>query len=302
MELFTYISSLLPSFSKDRVTEDARIIYAELEKTAIASYKNSEKTLLKYKFKNPKVLLSETYYREYTKVSKGTDFITGIRENLELVLTTLAAIQEKLENEIETDITVAGITILKANLVRMVEGIGFISRFSYDLLNYIYIMETSDLEEDPQSYISEQLSKKQIELIEKNQISFFRLLAAFARKQNDIVKQINAIPNIVLNKDNESMINGISNSTDIDPLMMNHLEIPSHNPIYHIGIMVAEWQAARYKKAVETKKVLELRAMNLKMQNERNPNAKLQNEIVYLQNRINDLEFKIAKAEKGLYD
>jgi hypothetical protein len=62
--------------------------------------------------------------------------------------------------------------------------------------------------------------------------------------------------------------------------------------------MVAEWQANRYKAARDTKRLLELRLLNMQMQQQKTPDAALEKDIEYTTNRIKNLDFKIKDMEE----
>jgi ABC-type phosphate transport system auxiliary subunit len=70
------------------------------------------------------------------------------------------------------------------------------------------------------------------------------------------------------------------------------------NPVYHVGMLVAEWQAARYKAAQEELRTLQLRKLNLEKKLEGKSDAKIEQQISYMQKRVDDLEYKIVKMEK----
>jgi hypothetical protein len=87
---------------------------------------------------------------------------------------------------------------------------------------------------------------------------------------------------------------------EIDPFSLGIVNNFRGNPIYHIGKMFAERQADRHKLAQEKKSSLELRLLHLKMLNEGNTSPSLEKEIRYITERIEDLEYNIAKAEQSV--
>ena len=63
---------------------------------------------------------------------------------------------------------------------------------------------------------------------------------------------------------------------------------------------VAEWQVNRYKAALEEKRALEYRLLALK--EEREPDARLQQEIAYTEGRLQKLNKKVIDMESDYYD
>jgi hypothetical protein len=124
-----------------------------------------------------------------------------------------------------------------------------------------------------------------------------------AKSKQEVEKIIDTIPDIVINISNADAVSSTIDAGKLSPfsshgLIQGNSQTIFNNPIYHIGLMVAEWQANRYKLSKETKKVLELRLLNLQMIQQKNPDAKLEKEIEYIQSRIQGLDFKIKKMEE----
>lgn len=308
MNIISYLKSLLPSFKKDRVLEDSRIVKTELETVSIISYVEAEKVFTGWTFKSKQM---QDYIKIFNRNFKpGAGFgakdniVTSIRKALEKLLETHGVVEDKLQTHLEDVIMTEGVTCLKANLLQMLEGISFISKYSYKFLNYIYIVETSTQNDQNEAeFIKSNLSPADIAYIESSFVYFTVLLSTLAKSKQEIEKIIEKIPDILINSTNADAISSTIGHDKLSP-MSNHglIQGPNptifNNPIYHIGLMVAEYQANRYKLSKETKKVLELRLLNLQLIQQKNPDAKLEKEIEYIQSRIQGLDFKIKKMEE----
>ena len=71
------------------------------------------------------------------------------------------------------------------------------------------------------------------------------------------------------------------------------------NPIYHIRIRIAEWQAAKYQEAKEERSMVELRLLSLKELKSGKDNARLEQQIEYNQERLSKLTAKIGRMEEN---
>lgn len=308
MNIISYLKSLLPSFKKDRVLEDARIVKTELETVSIVSYQEAEKVFTGWTFKSKQMQDYIKIFNRNFKSSSGfgskDNIVTSIRKALEKLLETHGVVEDKLQTHLEDVVAAEGITCLKANLLQMLEGISFISKFSYKFLNYIYIVETSAQSEGNEvEYIKNNLSPSDIAYIENSFVHFVILLATLSKSRQEVEKVIEKIPDIVITSLNADAINSTISQDKLNPLsphglIQSNSSTVFNNPIYHVGLMVAEWQANRYKLSKETKKVLELRLLNLQLINQKNPDAKLEKEIEYIQSRIQGLDYKIKKMEE----
>lgn len=319
MQIIDYIKSLLPKFGKDRVLEDSRIIRTEIETVSLPSYVEAEKVFTGWKFKSKQMTELITIFNRNIKTGSGfgtkDNIVTNIRKGLERILDIQELVEDKLQKNLEHDVFADGVTCLKANLIQCLEGISFISKYSYKLLNYIYVVETAiytneenwkgDFKDfDAKTYIESNFSPAEIEYIEKSFTQFCLVLGALTKTKQDFNKLIEEIPDISINATNSDAINSTISPDKLDPLGMRGFSSTSNsvfmNPIYHFGLMVAEWQANRYKVAKETKKVLELRLLNLQLKVQNNPDAKLEQEIAYIQSRIQGLDYKIQKMEESV--
>jgi hypothetical protein len=73
------------------------------------------------------------------------------------------------------------------------------------------------------------------------------------------------------------------------------------NPIYHIGLIVAEYQSNKYKENKELKSNLELRLMNLvSIRDTGQADPGVEREIEMVQSRIDKLSESIRKQEESV--
>lgn len=309
MSILTYIRNLLPSFKKDRVIEDARIIRSELETVSIPSYKEAEKVFTKYTFSSKEmqdyINIFNRNLKSSTAFGNKDNIVVSIRKGLEVLLQNLETVEGKLEKHLEDDVIAEGITCLKANLIQCLEGISFVSKYSYKFLNFIYVAETAAIDGNSQQAISECFSPAEIDYIEKSFVPFCIALGALTGTKAEFEKTIDRIPDIAITSSNSDAVAHTIDKSKLSPFDMNGLiQGPNQsvfgNPIYHFGLMVAEYQANRYKVSKETKKVLELRLLNLEMVKQKSPDAKLQKEIEYIQSRVQGLDYKIKKMEESV--
>lgn len=63
-------------------------------------------------------------------------------------------------------------------------------------------------------------------------------------------------------------------------------------------MMIADWQVSRYKAAQEEKRMLEFRLLKLKLQSTGKADAKLDQNIEYTEQRLQQLNFKLHKMEQ----
>lgn len=296
MKFTAYLSSLLPGFEKDRVLEDARNSIAELKEATIPSYEVSVSLLKNHEFKSKELVEFEKVFR---RINTGfdRDFFKGILDGLNNVEENAETIITLVNKTYSEDVAAAGLTYAKANLLQFVELVGFVSKYARKFLFLVYILESAEFEENSLK-ISESMSKAEIRWIHENALNFAQAFKIVTSQKQSLIKHFNDIPDIVITGDNEdTLVRTASNK--IDPFSMRFIPTWLH-PIYHFRMFVAEWQANRYKAAVEELKVIQLRKLYLERLRQGKPDAKLEKEISYLESRIQSLNYRIEKIEKDV--
>ena len=298
MEILNFIKALLPRLDRNDILEDIRITKAELDNGVIPNYGEAARYFNDNKIKSVVIKdMSTSYYKLATTKHKENTFVQNINVSFGNIKDNLTFIETELENVLEKDIIADGLTAKKTVLVRAAEHISFITRYSMDLLNYIYNNESIAYGTEIASgfAISEKISRD----LEKNFNTYVRLLNIYAVANKDFVGKYKNIPEVVINATNFSVVTSTFKERDIDPYngLVQHFEA---NPIYHFRLMIAGWQDARYTAFKDKKRMLELNLMNLRMQQDKTPDPKVEKEIIYLQDRIETIAFKMHKMEDSV--
>ena len=300
MSILNYIASLLPTFKKDRVMEEAGITLEELESVCIPAYAEAVKASGVLKIKSKEVQeFTSIFMRIVNKPSKTGGLIGNINERLLIVRDNLKLIKDKMDSELQDTIVSEGMSVVKANILQALEGIYFISKFSTKLLNAIYVYETAERSENKEQFLKDNIIPIDIEYLKKRFPDFCFVLSSLSKPTKEIEKLLANVPDINIRSENFAAVGATLDREKVDAFALkDFVRGFAGNPIFHIGMMVAEWQANRYKKASDTKKVLELRLLNLKELNSGHNDAKIEREIQYIQNRIDDIEYKMVKMEE----
>lgn len=296
MKIQQFVSSLLPTFGKDRVVEDCRLTRTELKDFTIPAYQAALPLLGKWEFKSVAMEGFIGTFGRMVKTSGRSNIVTGIHDCFKPILDNLDAIEEMVDKTYNEEVAGMGLTYLKANLLQLVETIAFVSKFARKFLIYAYVAETAEYAEGD-TKLSESLTPAEIEWITANFVSFCTALNIASGNPSDMRKQLNDIPDVVVTSENAGTLSATLGEAKIDPFQMKLIPVWL-NPIYHIGMFVAEWQADRYKAAKEEVKLLQLRKLNLEKLSNGKPDAHVQREIKYLESRIQGINYKIAKMEK----
>lgn len=298
MEILKFLKTLLPSFGKERLAEDARITKEELKNVVLATYSNAE-PLVKLKKFNHKVMVDfDMLFQRNVKVDRGDNMIGCIAKTLPKVIEFQEGIENLIDKKFEKDIIVEGVTVFKANVIQAQEMLSFVSRYAAMFLNYAYVLETEAVNGDTR-YVKDALSPGDIDYINTSFLDFVKAYALVSRTGKDVTKVLEEVPDVIIGKSPEA-VTAVFDNDKTDPLNLRDVKGFSSSPIFHVRLIVAQWQANRYKRMQDTKTVLELRLLNLQKQLDKNPDARIETQINYIQSRIDGYAEKMRKDEESV--
>lgn len=299
MKLYDFAKRLLPSLEKNRIVEDLRVTLAELENSVVPNYSTASEFFKLNKIKSDELKdQSDIFYRNLSdKSSKQSSVIADVYKRLPNLIENAKYIQGLVESELERDMIREGLTARKVLLIRGAESISFLSGYMLDFLNYAYVQETTMLTESNEDM---DLSIAKIKHVEANMSRFAKVLGEYAVQPDEFRKVLREIPEVVINERTEMAVSGVYKESTLDPFTTGYTVGFYYNPIYHLRLAVSEWQAGRYKANKDKKKVLELRLLHLKLKSEKKSDPKLEQEITYLQSRIDKVERDLKRVEEDL--
>lgn len=300
MNIMNFLGSLLPRIDKSRVAEDLRVTISELESVVSSNYKQAADHFRANKFVSDKNKdLSTVFYRNFqAKGPKQPNFISDVAIRIENMIQNAQTVLDLIEKEMSSDIIPEGMTVKKAAMVRAASQLSYASRYSIDLLNMLYVNEAvaSNAEVEESLKLAPAAEKHVINNIAK----FALIVATYGVKNDEFIHALNAIPNIELSKNTIDSVKGMYSESEIDPFSGAMVNGFTYNPIYTVRLIVAEWQASRYKANKDKKKILELRLLHLNLLKQKKNDPRLEQEIVYLQGRIDKIERYLKEVEDTL--
>lgn len=296
--ILKYSSSLLPTFKKDRIVEDARVVETELSTNTIPVYQSSADMFAPRLVKSKEASAIMKNYFSIVGGNNSKGMVADIADRLKNVHENVVKISDLAQKDFETSIVVDGITLYKVSLIKALELCGFISRYSLRLLNYMYILEASAVNKQD-SYVSQQLSKGEIKELELYMSDFCRAIKSMSKDPKSFQKDLDSLPSVSVGPMSEATLANIG-STRLDPA--NIFAVNGFiSPVYRFGMMIAEIQVSRYKEAKELKTNLELRKIFLEnLRATGQFDEATQKEIDIIQSRIDRCTEKIRKAEESV--
>jgi hypothetical protein len=291
--ILDFLRTLTPTFTKDEVKEKLRLVAQALSKT-IAVYLSAANAF-KDGHKSQAGQAFEANFKRSVKTNlRGNpiEVIQQILQNISNLGDLLSALVEKNYNK---DVTIEGLTYKRAEILRTLGFMDFTTTYARQLLHYLLASQANVQAKTLPA--GQERPKPEIEFLTQNQAAFFTLLITFALPANEILKKIDAIPDIGVGDNDEITIHPTVGLMRLDPLKNNF--VPVVTPMFmNIGIWWAQRQVARYERLVEDVRVIEYRVEQLRLQAAGKEDAQLERTIAKYEEYLNDLAEKIAKAEK----
>lgn len=295
-QILNYASRLLPTFKRDRIEEDGRIVATELATNTIPAYQSSAQT-----FQTKDVTSKEVkqYFTQYNSEMGGNPtkgMIFDVAQRLEKIASVVDLIRIASEKEFETSIVVEGITLYKVSLIKSLELCGFISRYALRILHYFYILETAAATKN-ESYTSTQISRGEIKELQAFFPDFCRALRALSKDDKNFIRELEKLPSVTVGSSAEATLSNIA-TTKLDPL--NIFGVTGFvKVIYRVQMMFAQSQVSSYKEAKDLKTNLELRKLYLEgIKSTGQADESTQREIDIIQSRIDRCAEQIRKEEE----
>lgn len=300
MKLTTFLQSLLPMLKKDSVLEDLRITKSELDKTVVPTYEAATDHFKVNKIASKDTLvLVDTFYRIYdlSKSNKQSSVVAEIFSKLPSLSANIDTIAASCEDILGEDILNDNLSAKRAVLVRAAEHVSVLVKLLVDFLTVVYYNEAMVYSKANADTIG--VSAKTLQRVKDRMPDMARLLGMYGQDAKVFKERYSTVPDVIINVKTSAALQAVYREDKLDPMPSALSSNFEGNPIYHIRLVIAEWQANRYKANKDKKKMLELRLLYLQSLAEESPDPQLEREIEYIQNRIDKLEYEMHKATES---
>lgn len=296
--IWEYVASLLPNTTRDIVIDDLRNVQNELKTTTLVVYKDAVPLFKRWKPASKDIEFKQSYFIKTVKTKSSSESM------IECIYKSLLKLEESLEAATECTIDmfnkeISGVALSyrKANILQYIECAHFVVNYARAFLIYLYNEEQKANGTDAEIY---DLLKYDVKYIDKQWMDFIMLIELFNKdvvNKYNFRKTVDNIPDIVVSKDNLQTLNATVGKDKLDPFQFGFLSV-KWNPIFHVRIKIAEYQARKYKKALKEREALELRRMLLELQRDGKQNAKLEAQLGYVKDEIDDITRDIVHMEE----
>ena len=293
MELSKYLESMLPMFTRQRIFEDIDVVKQSLDDNTLPVYKEYAKLMGKGNFKSD---FANHYQERFEKRFEGKEtgnLIGTIHKQLEGVSEKIPVVSRLVENSFADDITRNAMTVLRVNVLQYLETISFTVQYARRLLISLVAFEVNAFNQN----IETDILDGELLWLEDNFATFGTCLNILDTTPEKLEETMGTVPDVSVNADNVDSVIAMVGNDKVDPMKMGFIPVML-NPCYHIGMRIAEWHADQYQKAINEREMLQYRLLQYKVVETGRNDAALERKIKITQDRIEKLNYKIAKAEQ----
>lgn len=298
--LFKFLGNLMPTLKRSSILEDLKTTSSELNETLIPSYSDLASHFQLIKLKSPEMKeIDKMFYQEFKfKGSKQASLFGDISIRTSNLSSNLEFVQDSIEKLLETDVVREGLSAKKAVLLRLAESFAFVTRYAMDLADYAFWYEAKAYDGD----IAKQydMTPNKIKRITKGIRAFGRCMTDLSEAPDVFRKQVGEIPEVHLTQKDQDVITSLYPPKKLNPFESSFgISGFTYSPVYHVRLLYAEWQTARYYSMKDKKRALSVKLLYLKELKEGgDKNPQLETEINYLQKRIDNYDRDIHEMER----
>lgn len=289
--VINFIKRIAPVIKRDRIAENLANLREQINVTILPALEAANRTFTKDSAAPENRKIAQTYASFAKGTIKGT-----LLNDLLLRYRKMPGILDSVEREVSknfgSDVIAEAMDIRKANVVRLLNVVGFLNKFTMMLLNAYahYDLQVSGLKMD---YISD-VTKGTAKRIEKYMPDYTLGLTGIT----SIEKFEQAMNNLPEMSADIEVFDG-SEATKFDPFGIFNLNNFTADPAYWLATGLAQWQMNNYKDLVDKKELLEYRLLMLERARARESSPELERQIRERSSQVAALAEKIREHEES---
>ena len=295
MKLKPYIMSLLPIIGKKDISNDLGNLRKELQDQTIPPYASAGTLFKDWKWKDKDLAKFDKNFVKGVDSKFRGNFINVTSGILSRMLDNISTLEKLVDKQYSNDVIRSAMTYSETQLLQYIETVSFAVKYSRKILMFALAAETALQRQN--KMVGKELTPAERNWLISNQANYVRAMRQLDTTSRELEKAISAIPDIEVDVDNIDEVTSTVGLQALDPFSLGVVGAVM-NPIYHLRMAIADWQSANYDAAVEERKMVEYRLLDLKNAQAEQSDAKLEKAIAYTQDRIKRLNYKIAKMEE----
>lgn len=307
MGIFNFVGSIMDRLFKSDLLTEIDLSIKEAETSLLPFLENSSSLLGNNDFKSKESLeLIKTFYENYkTKMIKGNDIklqkniYRDLQQIMSRINTNLKFIRDNIDRSFNRDIVPRSVDYKRAIMLRSADHMTFLVRNITEFLNVITSYEIKEAQTKGSIKYNEEIMppKRTVEQLKANLWMTARLCSLYSVDSVVFENYIKASPEVAITEAAEKLLGTSSEYGDNDYISNNVPMGWIGNPIFAVRMAFAQREIEKYKELKDKKRLLELKIVYLKSLMINEPSTDLENEIEFVQGKVNDIDYKLSKLE-----
>jgi hypothetical protein len=301
-DIRSVVGNLLPNIKRSEVSEDLRLLIEDIRDRTLPIYKTSLDHFAEVGFSDKEVKDFDSVFGNSVIKMMGRDsirirgtYVEGVHDILLNASNILDKVQKDVENVFDKNIVREGLDYRKTSYLNLISICNFINKYSNKLLYWTFDKEQSS----KGSLIESPLNKAEMKWMLENRQAFFKACLICSYEVDKIAGLLKNIPIIQVIGEDALVVEQNLGKGVVDPFGSAAFGLNVINPIYSVRMMIAGYQVKKYKLRKEEVKSLQYRLLLLKELENEEKDPELEQEIEFVESRIEKLKYKLAKMEEG---
>ncbi len=296
MNIQGFISSLLPTFGRDRIFEDLRFTSRDVSEL-IKVYNEAGRLFKGHSPKSPVVQELFAQFKRLVATPGADNAIVHIATHLPEILENVGTAEKMAAKYLNNTVAGQGLTMKQATIVRYCDALFLVTKFARKFLAMTMAYEAAQYPGLTTLAPEDSVPAVELKWLQKSIMDFCYAYNAVLGEPQKVMEEVEALPDLEVAKSNLGILDQTMGPSKTDPRRLNFIGT-TYNPIYYFRMAVAEWQHSRWKAAKEELQLLELRLAQMQKLQKGQADAKLERNIAYMERRVKDLNYNISQMEK----
>lgn len=291
-----FIESMTSSSTKTKIINDLTAARDEFNAHVEPCYKSFQSQFGGYTFKADELrAINELFLEDFNVKSRDNFIVNSYDKALAFTVDKIEMVMRMLEDNLAADIMRDAMTLKQVNLIQLSEVISFVVRFSRRLLNYVITVETKYAGTDTGSS-STGMKPAEVNWIQQNIPYYIQALNIISGDTGKVKESMDKIPDVLLQRGKVDATVRLVGAEG-DPLKLKFIPVVL-NPFYHVGMRIAEYQAARYHEAKHEQQVISAKILYLRAKLDGREDAKRESIIERYEDLLSRMTYKLHKLEE----
>lgn len=290
MNIKNYISSLLPSFGKDRILEDLRMSRTELQDLRL-TIREAAKIVTRNKSKQAQDLIRVGVNMDLGMKSSDTIF-SFLATNLDNIIDHIDLLERLTKQELPDTVAPKGMDLRQINTLQLSEAVAFTVSFTRFLCVYLTRGEFMVLASEKKLENEAEQLQYEHEMFESGKLPYLTALRVLTKPITNTQEALAKVPEVVAGDTDFNILRATVSQArlDVGSLSGQNFE---WNPIYHVRMSIAESNELRFRECKSQLACFQLQLQRYKLASSGKQDARLDREIGYLEREIRALSAEI---------